>query len=178
MKTNEEWLRALRADGIEQDDALRDLREILIHGMRAYLAEDHGYNSGRGSEAKQIVEDCAQETLLIIKRKIDTFRGESRFTTWATTIAIRQLLGELRQRKWKDLSIDPSSIGRDLPKQPVEALQSDTPEMALDLIADKLGTNRDNVYKILHDARKKLKGCLTKGGITQEEILRIFEVKK
>jgi RNA polymerase sigma-70 factor, ECF subfamily len=213
MKTNEEWLRALRADGIEQDDALRDLREILIHGMRAYLAEDHGYNSGRGSEAKQIVEDCAQETLLIIERKIDTFRGESRFTTWATTIAIRQLLGELRQRKWKDLSIDPSSIGRDLPKQPVEALQSDTPEMALeqdevwsllkrivekdltsrqrfvliasafqgmplDLIADKLGTNRDNVYKILHDARKKLKGCLTKGGITQEEILRIFEVKK
>jgi RNA polymerase sigma-70 factor (ECF subfamily) len=50
--------------------------------------------------------------------------------------------------------------------------------MPLDLIADRLGTNRDNVYKILHDARKKLKGCLTKQGLTQEEILRIFEVKK
>jgi RNA polymerase sigma-70 factor, ECF subfamily len=212
MKTNEEWLRALRAEGAEQGDALKDLREILIHGMCAYLAEDRGYKSGRGSEARQIVEDCAQETLLIIKRKIDTFRGESRFTTWATTIAIRQLLGELRRRKWRDLSIDPSSIGRDLPNRPVEALRSDTPEraleqdevwsllkrifekdltarqrfvlianafqgMPLDLIAEELGTNRDNVYKILHDARKKLKRCLTKQGVTQEEILRIFEVK-
>jgi RNA polymerase sigma-70 factor (ECF subfamily) len=208
MKTNEEWLRALMADGIEQDDALRDLREILIQGMRAYLAEDRGYISARGSDSKQIVEDCAQETLLIIKRKIGTFRGESRFTTWATTIAIRQLLGELRRRKWEHLSIEASSIGRDFPNRP-----TDTPEMALqqgevwnlikriiekdltsrqrfvlianvfqgmplDLIADKLGTNRDNVYKILHDARKKLKGCLTKRGLTQEEILRIFEVKK
>jgi RNA polymerase sigma-70 factor (ECF subfamily) len=208
MKTNEEWLRALMADGIEQDDALRDLREILIQRMRAYLAEDRGYISARGSDGKQIVEDCAQETLLIIKRKIGTFRGESRFTTWATTIAIRQLLGELRRRKWEDLSIDASSIGRDFPNRLM-----DTPEMALqqgevwdlikriidkdltsrqrfvlianafqgmplDLIAEKLGTNRDNVYKILHDARKKLKGCLTKLGLTQEEILRVFEVKK
>lgn len=50
--------------------------------------------------------------------------------------------------------------------------------MPLDAIAAELGTNRDNVYKILHDARKKLKGCLTKRGLTQKEILRIFEVKK
>jgi hypothetical protein len=40
MKTNEEWLRALRTDGIEQEDALKDLRERLLHGMRAYLAEN------------------------------------------------------------------------------------------------------------------------------------------
>jgi RNA polymerase sigma-70 factor (ECF subfamily) len=50
--------------------------------------------------------------------------------------------------------------------------------MPLELIAAKLGTNRDNVYKILHDARKKLKVCLTKRGITLEEILQTFEVKK
>ena len=50
--------------------------------------------------------------------------------------------------------------------------------MPLDLIADKLGTNRDNVYKILHDARKKLKGCLTQRGLTLEEILQIFETNK
>ena len=214
MKTNEEWLRALRAEGIEQEDAIKDLRERLLHGMRAYLAEDHGYRLALASEeARQIVEDCAQEALLIIREKIDTFRGESRFTTWATTVAIRRLLGELRRRRWKDLAIERSRIGHDLPRRPIEALQSGNPEMALqqdevwsllkrivekdltsrqrfvliasafqgmplDLIADKLGTNRDNVYKTLDDARKKLKGCLTKRGVTQEEILRIFEVTK
>ena len=214
MKANEEWLRALRTEGAEQEEALKDLRERLIHGMHAYLAQDRGYKSARGSEeASQIVEDCAQETLLIVKQKIDTFRGESRFTTWATTIAIRKLLSELRRRQWQDLSIEDSHIGLDIPGRPIEPLQSGNPEIAvqqdevwsllkqivekeitsrqrfvliasafqgmpLDLIADKLGTNRDNVYKILHDARKKLKGCLTKRGLTLEEILQVFEAKK
>lgn len=214
MRTNEEWLRALRTDGAEQEDAVKDLRQRLVGAMRGYLAEDRGYELTPGSEeARQIVEDCAQEALLIIKRKVDTFRGESRFTTWATTVAIRQLLGQLRRQKWNHLSIEDSRIGHDLPTRPIEALQSDSPEMALqqdeawnllkrivekdltsrqrfvlvasvfqsmplDLIAEKLGTSRDNIYKILHDARKKLKGCLTKRGLTHEEILRIFEAKK
>jgi hypothetical protein len=58
MKTNEEWLRALRTDGAEQEEALKDLRQRLIRGMRAYLSVDRGYKSIRGSEeARQIVED-------------------------------------------------------------------------------------------------------------------------
>jgi RNA polymerase sigma-70 factor, ECF subfamily len=216
MKTNEEWLRALRADRIEQDDALKDLRETILRAMRAYLAADSGYRSAfRSEEVKQIAEDCAQETLLTIRQKIDTFKGESRFTTWATSIAIRILLGELRRRRWKHLSIQHSRIGHDLPNQPIETLQSRDPDpelalqqdeiwqtlttiieeeltarqryvliasvfqgMPLDLVADRLGTNRDNVYKVLHDARKKLKTCLTKRGLTQEEILRIFQIRR
>lgn len=212
MKSNEEWLRALKADRIEQDDALKDLRETILRAMRAYLAADSGY---RSEEVKQIAEDCAQETLLTIRQKIDTFKGESRFTTWATSIAIRILLGELRRRRWKHLSIQHSRIGHDLPNQPIETLQSRDPDpelalqqdeiwqtlttiieeeltarqryiliasvfqgMPLDLVADRLGTNRDNVYKVLHDARKKLKTCLTKRGLTQEEILRIFQIRR
>ena len=214
MKTNEEWLRGLRARGSEQEDTLMDLRERLLHGVRSYLVKDRGYRAVPGSEeARQILEDCVQETLIIIRQKIDTFRGESRFTTWAITIAIRVLLGELRRRKWNEIAIEASSIGHDLPNRPIEGLQSGNPEMALqqdevwsllkrivekdltsrqrfvliasafqgmplDLIADKLGTNRDNVYKILHDARKKLKACLIKRGVTQQEILRTFEVRK
>jgi RNA polymerase sigma-70 factor, ECF subfamily len=213
MRTNQEWLRALRANGIEQQDALKDLRERLLLGMRAYLAKDRSYKSVLVLEdAREVVEDCAQEALLIIREKINAFRGESRFTTWATTIAIRLLLGELRRRKWKQLSIEYAKIGDDFPRPPVEAVQSGNPEMALqqeevwsllkrivendltsrqrfvliasafqgmplDLIANRLGTNRDNVYKILHDARKKLKRCLTKRGLTAEELIRTFELK-
>jgi RNA polymerase sigma-70 factor, ECF subfamily len=214
MKTNEEWLRALKAGGIEQEDALKDLRARILYGMRAYLSQDRGYRSAvLSDDARQLLEDCVQEALLIVNEKISTFRGESQFTTWATTIAIRVLLGELRRRKWKHVSIEDSRIGHDLPSRPLETLQSPTPEMALqqdevwkilkriidkdltsrqrfvvianvfqgmplDLVADKLGTSRDHVYKILHDARKRLKQCLTKRGLTQEEILRIFEARR
>jgi RNA polymerase sigma-70 factor, ECF subfamily len=213
MRTNEEWLRALRADAIEQEEALKDLRERLLLGMRAYLADERGYTTALALEdSREIVEDCAQEALLIIRQKINAFRGESLFTTWATTIAIRLLLGELRRRKWKQASIEYSKIGYDFPGRPVETVQSRNPEMALqqeevwrmlkrivekdltsrqrfvliasafqgmplDLIADRLGTNRDNVYKILHDARKKLKRCLIKQGLTAEELIRTFELK-
>jgi len=212
MKTNDEWVRALRTHGIEQEDALKDLRERLLHGMRAYLAENGGYRSALSSEeATQIVEDCAQEALLTIREKIDTFRGESRFTTWATTVAIRLLLAELRRRRWKKVSIESPRIGHDL--GPAEALQTRNPEMTLqqtefwsmlkgivekdltsrqrfvliasafqgmplDMVAETLGSNRDNVYKVLYDARKKLKECFNKRGLTQEEILQIFEVSK
>jgi RNA polymerase sigma-70 factor (ECF subfamily) len=214
MKTNEEWLRALRGDGIEREDALKDLRERLLRGMRAYLAENSGYTATFGSEeARQIAEDCAQESLLTIQKKKESFRGESQFTTWAMTVAIRILLGELRRRRWQQTSRQYSRVGYDVPNWPIEVLQSRDPEMAiqqdelwtilrriiekeltskqrfvlvasafqdmpLDLVAHNLKTSRDNVYKILHDARKKLKRCLTKRGLTQEEILRIFEFTK
>ena len=213
MKTNEEWVRALRTHGIEQEDALKDLRERLLHGMRAYLADNTGYRSVSSSakEASQIIEDCAQEALLTIREKLDTFRGESRFTTWATMVAIRVLLGELRRRRWKKISIESPAIGYDLGS--AEALQTGNPEMTLqqtefwsmlkrivekdltsrqrfvliasafqgmplDMVAETLGSNRDNVYKVLYDARKKLKECFNKRGLTQEEILQIFEVSK
>ena len=64
------------------------------------------------------------------------------------------------------------------PRQRFVLIASAFQGMPLDLIAERLGTNRDNVYKNLHDARKKLKGCLNERGLTQEEILRIFEVTK
>jgi RNA polymerase sigma-70 factor, ECF subfamily len=131
MKTNDEWVRALRTHGIEQEDALKELREKLLRGMRAYLADNTGYRSVSSSakEASQIIEDCAQEALLTIREKLDTFRGESRFTTWATMVAIRVLLGELRRRRWKKISIESPAIRYDLGS--VEALETGNPEMTL-----------------------------------------------
>lgn len=49
-------------------------------------------------------------------------------------------------------------------------------EMPLDEVAAWLGTNRDNVYKLLHDARKKLKRALLARGLTLVDFWKIFEV--
>jgi hypothetical protein len=99
MRTNEEWLRALRADGIEQEEALKDLRERLLLGMRAYLAEDRGYRTALALEdAREIVEDCAQEALLIIRQLSGSFSAsldeENGNRNW-------KLFGRpLRERRW------------------------------------------------------------------------------
>ena len=44
----------------------------------------------------------------------------------------------------------------------------------LDIVAEQLGTNRDNVYKLLHDARKKLKQRLLQRGLTYADVLKAF----
>jgi RNA polymerase sigma-70 factor, ECF subfamily len=45
----------------------------------------------------------------------------------------------------------------------------------LDVIAAVHGINRDAVYKVLHDARRKLRATLLQYGLTQADILRMFE---
>ncbi|MDB5074054.1 MAG: polymerase sigma factor [Chloroflexi bacterium] len=46
-------------------------------------------------------------------------------------------------------------------------------EKPLIVLADELGTNKDNVYKLLHDARKHLKRALQARGISAAEALGV-----
>jgi RNA polymerase sigma-70 factor (ECF subfamily) len=209
MKSNQEWLSALKAEGSDQEKALKELRKQLLRVILAYLGK-HATSGALGrEEARQIAEDCAQESLLLIRANLATFRGESQFTTWAYAIALRATLGELRRRRWRQVKLSPSLIGQvpsDLPLSrtpspaPDQAAQQEQAwsllsqiiktelterqrtalvahafqEMPLDTVAELLGTNRDNVYKLIHDARKKLKRSLLGRGLTHGDILKLF----
>jgi RNA polymerase sigma factor (sigma-70 family) len=96
-RTNQEWLDDLRGPG--RDDALADLRAFLVRGL--------GYSLANRSDVDgALVEDMAQEALLKILDSLDTFLGESRFTTWAQKIAVRVAFTELRRHHWRDLSLE------------------------------------------------------------------------
>jgi RNA polymerase sigma-70 factor, ECF subfamily len=47
--------------------------------------------------------------------------------------------------------------------------------MPLDLVAEWLGTNRNNLYKLIHDARKRLKEALLAQGITHKDLIAVFD---
>lgn len=47
-------------------------------------------------------------------------------------------------------------------------------EVPLDEVARYLGTDRNGVYKLIHDARRKLKGKLLERGFAPQEILSTF----
>jgi len=47
--------------------------------------------------------------------------------------------------------------------------------MPLEEAAQKLGTNRNTLYKLMHDARLKLKHRLEKEGMTPQQVLSVFE---
>lgn len=43
-----------------------------------------------------------------------------------------------------------------------------------DMIAERLNTNRNNIYKIIYDARKKVRRCLLSSGISPSYVLAVF----
>ncbi|MFO0892942.1 MAG: sigma-70 family RNA polymerase sigma factor [Isosphaeraceae bacterium] len=94
-----DWPRELRSGGPATDAALSDLRGVLLRGLRRGL-------SGRAGADDALIEDLAQEATLRVLDRLDGYRGESRFTTWAVTIAVRVALTELRRPRWRDVSLD------------------------------------------------------------------------
>jgi len=201
-RTNQEWLAELR--GLEQEEALADLRALLVKGLRYAMAD-------RPAVTEADLEDFAQEALLKVLAGLDTFRGESRFTTWAQKIAVRVAFTELRRRRWKDVSIEdliaedregdwtPSILTDAAPSPEQRVTQQLLMEMVQRLIAEELterqrqamtaaviggmpleevarrmGTNRNALYKLLHDARRRLQTRMMAIGLSPQDVLAAF----
>jgi RNA polymerase sigma-70 factor (ECF subfamily) len=199
-RSNEQWLAELR--GPERDRALADLRAVLVRGLRVALAGRvrHGLN--------EAAEDFAQEALIKIMGNLDTFRGESRFTTWAQKIAVMTASTELRRKRWRDVSLqevldrygtnsgesDRLANGQPTPerltmrsamlatvrrfvdeelterqREAIVAVMFE--EMPLEEAARRMGTNRGALYKLLHDARKRLKKRMEAEGLSAQDVL-------
>jgi len=82
--------------------------------------------------------DVTQEVWIVIWKKLSTFRGDSKFTTWLHPIAVRKSLDHLRGRKrW---------YGRFLP-----FLENDEGEPIAEPAAE--GDTRDEIEKVERNAR-------------------------
>lgn len=213
-RTNPEWLADLRSEGPARTFALDDLAHRLERGIFYYLRYDRSDLSDRTSEEIQrMAQDAVQDALLKILDKLDTFRGESRFTTWATKIAVREAMSELRRARYQNFSLDQLTFDGALlpdtapfaaapheahhPEQFVELQEvSELLRRAIDcvltekqrtvltavvlegvpydVVAERMGTNRNALYKVVHDARLKLKEHLSEQGLTMDYLLRLF----
>ena len=92
-----DWPGDLKGDVSEQ--AIGDLFDYLYKGLLAYF-------TGYGKLAPEDIKDITQESTLKIPAKLDSFRGESKFTTWAMKIAVTTALSSLRRKRWKNVSLD------------------------------------------------------------------------
>jgi RNA polymerase sigma-70 factor, ECF subfamily len=198
-RTNEQWLADLR--GPNPDEALAHLYDLLVRGLRAGLGS---YGGGVDANA----EDFAQEALIKITDNLDSFRGESRFTTWAQKIAMNVALTELKRRRWRDVSLQDLFARREAAnREPADtqltpeqrALQNTVlqelrrmvdeeltdrqreavvavllEEMPISEVARRMGTNQNALYKLLHDARRKLKRRMEAAGLSPQEVLAVF----
>jgi RNA polymerase sigma-70 factor (ECF subfamily) len=102
-RSNDEWLADLHSQGPAREAALADLRAQVLAGLPRALSP---WLSPSDPRFEALAEETAQETLLRVLAKLDTFEGRSQFSTWVYKIAVRIALSELRRQKWRDVSLD------------------------------------------------------------------------
>ncbi len=85
-------------------------------------------------------EDATQECLLRVATKLSTFRGESRFSTWAWTVATRCVL-DFREGRAKKAALTSEAFSLDL-ADGLDLAAPDNPETAVYLSQVKLGCGR------------------------------------
>jgi RNA polymerase sigma-70 factor, ECF subfamily len=186
-----EWVSDLRSDGASHEHAVRRLHELLLRAARFEVARRRPTLPHlRGNELDDIALEAADDALMSVLARLDTFRGESRFTTWVYKFGLYEAAVKLRRRAWqgREIPIEPESWGMfasGLGEPDEEAEQSEllaavqdgiretlTPHqrtvlvalalngVPIDVLAERLGSTRGALYKTLHDARAKLRAHL------------------
>ena len=195
-----EWLRALRAGEPGREEAVARLHALLLRAARFEVARRRpGLPHLRGGELDEIALEAADDAVVSVLRRLDTFRGLSRFTTWAYKFALLEAAVKLRRRAWqgRELPLEPESwalFAADGLAPEAEAEQRElldviqtaiaellTPHqrrvlvalavngVPIDVLAERTGTTRGALYKALHDARRKLRRHLAERGLPLDD---------
>jgi RNA polymerase sigma-70 factor, ECF subfamily len=193
---SDRWLERLRAQGPVRDRALEELRELLVRAARFEVGRRRATLPHlRGGDYDDLAQQSADDALMAIVAKLDTYRGESRFTTWAYKFALLEAAVKLRRRAWQGreipLEVEHWTViadARATPDRDAETgellaalragIESElTPhqrrvlvaialnDVPIDVLAERLDTTRGALYKTLHDARRKLRIHLSEEGL-------------
>jgi RNA polymerase sigma-70 factor (ECF subfamily) len=196
-----QWLRDLRARGREHEDALARLHALLLRAARFECARRRpALPHLRGNDLEDIANQAADDALVSILARLESFRGASRFTTWAYKFALLEAAVKLRRRAWqgREIPLEPetwslfSSAGIEPEESAeqselLETLQRAIAEVLtphqrrvlvalalngvpIDVLAERLNTTRNALYKTLHDARRKLRAHLGDLGLSLESL--------
>jgi RNA polymerase sigma-70 factor (ECF subfamily) len=196
------WLQRLRSDDHERDQARGELRELLLRAARFELNRRAATLPHlRGGDRDDLAQQIADDALLAILSKLEDFRGEARFTTWAYKFALLEAAVKLRRLAWQGREIPLEPAHWDLiadhgtsPEQGAETNelisairdaieQTLTPhqrqilvaitlnDVPIDVLSERLNTTRGALYKTLHDARRKLRTRLSEQGLEIETVI-------
>jgi len=185
------WLGALRSTGAEREAAAARLHALLLSAARFELVRRRAMLDGTGRETvDDLAVQSADDALSAILVKLDDYRFESRFTTWAYKFAILEAAVRARRRAWqeRELPVEPEAWAmfpaptldpaedlelREQLKVILDAVRTELSphqrevlgalvlaDVPIDVLAERLSTTRGALYKTLHDARRKLRAAV------------------
>ena len=187
----DEWITALHGPPAVRDEAHAQLHALLLRAARFELSRRRTMLSDvPHGEIEDLAVQAAGDAMVAVLAKLDTFRGASRFTTWAYKFALLEAGVKARRRAWRDREVtlddDAWPAVRDTGPSAQQVLENaetlravreamDTAltdhqrrvfvalalnGVPIDVLAERLGTTRGALYKTLHDARLKLRAVI------------------
>ena len=198
QRSNDQWLTALQ--GPKKDEALEDLRTMLVRCLRGTL---HGQTSGFESSVEDCVQDAlikildnldsfrgeSRFTIWAQKIAVRTAFAEMRRRRWRDVSLEEASIGHGESNNMSaDSLADPERVAtqrmimaqfrrfidEELTDRQRRALLAGLGGMPLEEIARRMGTNRNALYKLLHDARKRLKRRMVAEMVSPQDVLSAF----
>jgi RNA polymerase sigma-70 factor (ECF subfamily) len=184
---DQQWIESLSGTGAPHEQACAELHEILFRAARHEARQRGPRLRVAGPDLDDLACQAASDALLLIIRKVQDFRGESRFTTWATRFVVFEVIAKLRQHVrrhrwstslspelWEDLpaaqpSPDTEAEAGDLARMVVHAVDSHLTArqrtVLLGLLrgdtpaalASELDLNANAVHQTMFRARRRLR---------------------
>jgi RNA polymerase sigma-70 factor (ECF subfamily) len=145
-------------------------------------------------ELDELAQEAADDAAVSVLRRLADFRGESSFRTWAYKFALLEAAVKVRRRAWRnrEVTLEPeyweslahAGPGPDDDAENLALLEvvregirtALTPRqrqvlvavvlegVPIDVLAERLGSSRNALYKMLHDARRRLRAHVAEAG--------------
>ena len=194
----EEWHLDLQAEGVRRDEAVALLHGLLLRAARFEVFRRAGSLPQLSAvELDELAQDAADDATVSVLRRLDDFRGESSFRTWAYKFALLEAAVKVRRRAWRDreVTLEPehweslahAGPGPDddvesstlleavregirtalTPRQRQVLVSTVLEGVPIDVLAERLGSNRNALYKMLHDARGRLREHVAAAGFPE-----------
>jgi RNA polymerase sigma-70 factor (ECF subfamily) len=191
----EAWHLDLHAEGSRGEDAVARLHGLLLRAARFEVFRRSGsFPQLSAVELDELAQDAAGDAAVSVLRRLDDFRGESSFRTWAYKFALLEASVKVRRRAWRDreVTLEPEQweslahagpgpdddaenaalLGavRDgirtalTPRQRQVLVAVVLEGVPIDVLAERLGSTRNALYKMLHDARRRLRAHVAEAG--------------
>jgi len=190
------WIDQLSPHSPQRDAAIVALHALLLKAARYEVARRRASSPHlRGDDFDDLAQQSADDAVISVLGKLDDFRGDSRFTTWAYKFALFEAGTKIRRRAWqgREVPLEPESwsllahagatphedtetaelltalrdaIRTELSTHQREVLVAVTlNDVPIDVLAERLNTTRGALYKTIHDARHKLRRALAARGL-------------
>lgn len=193
------WIERLRGESTERERAIRELRALLVRGLSKSLSQRYGgklqiddvaqvaiiriLNAMDSFQGRSRFTTWAlaigirigiSELRRMHYRDVSLDLNDGGISIGHRDLSVSSCLADNDRRREEVLGLLEKLINEALTRRQSDAIRGTLLGLPIEEIAHRLGSNRNAVYKLVHDARMRLKQGFEQYGFDADEIQSLF----